>query len=280
MTKIAHITDTHFDHLVIRNKDGKFVQNLPYIEQFARTLSDEEVSGVILTGDITMAPYLERDLKLLQSNLGVPVWYVHGNHDFYYGNFKDVWLKSQEITKLNSDIVWLDGAADEPISLTENSCLVGVDGWYDIQLGLAEHSRLRMTDFDLIENFRLEDHMTIVSKSRQLAFESAEWLREKLLKAIAGSWKTVYVATHVPPFAEASLAPDGSRSDSTWAPYMSNSILGTTLKEIAKTHPEKDFKVLCGHTHTPVICWILRNLEIKVGKAEYGKLIYNILDIE
>jgi Icc protein len=78
------------------------------------------------------------------------------------------------------------------------------------------------------------------------------------------------IATHVPPFLEASLY-QGKPSEPAFAPHFVNLALGQVLLELACQNPEKEITVLCGHTHHLARYSPLPNLTIRVAGAEYNR---------
>jgi predicted phosphohydrolase len=275
MIKIAHVTDPHFNFLTVGSDSNS--RDESKILNFCQEIKAAGCEAAVISGDLTEAPYLYSDLKLFQKHLGLPVYFILGNHDFYRGSFAKVNQLSRMITDAEPNIKWLQ--CIDSIKLTEKACLIGVDGWYDIKAGGAEHSRLAMTDFFLIEEFRHQPHMKVVSASRKLAHDSSMKLEEKI-KKVVGQFETIYIATHVPPFLEAALSPQRELSDFNWAPYMTNIVMGDTLVQLSEEYRDKKFVVLTGHTHTDCYYNAWRNLEVRVGKADYGYLMFNTLEIE
>lgn len=58
-------------------------------------------------------------------------------------------------------------------------------------------------------------------------------------------------------------------SNKDWLPYFSSKATGNVLMKVAKENSGTEFLVLCGHTHSEASFQPLKNLTIKVGKAEY-----------
>jgi predicted MPP superfamily phosphohydrolase len=272
--KIAHVTDPHFNFIVI-NEAGH--RNEVMFANFCDQIREAGCEAVVISGDITEAPYIQSDLKLFEKHLALPIYFVLGNHDFYHGSFASVWKTAEEITNTEPFIKWLQ--ISDPIQLQEKTCLIGDDGWYDIKAGGAEFSRLMMTDFHLIHDFRHQMHMSIVAMSRKLAFESTERLEQKIRKAVE-QYDTIYIATHVPPYLEAALSPQRKLSDFSWAPYMTNIMMGDMLIQVAEEFRDKKFIVLAGHTHTSCLHKAWHNIEVRVGQAEYKYLMFYTIEVQ
>jgi len=61
----------------------------------------------------------------------------------------------------------------------------------------------------------------------------------------------------------------GQVSNDHWLPYYSSKIMGETLLDIATNHPDIDYLVLCGHSHSEAFYQPLNNLKVRTGRAEY-----------
>lgn len=231
--------------------------------------SDPNVSGVFITGDISEAPHLGRHLLLLQQSLDrLPIWYVHGNHDYWRSSVSDVHDSARRLKQLNSKITWL---GDSPVvQLNEKVGLVGHDGWYDAMAGDWKHSHFRMRDWDLIADFQPEMFNTagIVSISRKLAGQAIVYLENKISEACVSN-DTIVIMTHFPPFEDAAKY-RGRKSDSYALPWYTCASLGTMILEKSQQHPDKKFIVLCGHTHEKCIYNVANNLIVYVQGAAYG----------
>lgn len=291
MPNIIHITDSHFDHIVYPKTNIRVQE---YIKEFATQVKQSRPLCVVMTGDISDGNDLISDLTLFQTFLGegIPTFYVHGNHDFYNSSFKRV-IRRSELFSIDEQenpceyrgaIKWL-GMTGEPVTypvihLTDKTCLIGDDGWYDLLAGDAENSKLQMNDFYSIEEFEHQPHQNIVWMSRKMATEGAQRVETLIRKAVLQGYKTVYLATHVPPFVESSLGPDRKQSNDTWASYMVNVTLGNKLKELAQEFQEIKIHVLAGHTHSESFNKIFENLNCTVGKADYGNIFSSSIKID
>ena len=71
----------------------------------------------------------------------------------------------------------------------------------------------------------------------------------------------------MPPFPEAALY-QGKPSGADYAPFFICKATGEVLREAA-AHPERDYLVLCGHTHEAYEAQVLPNLRVLTGGAEY-----------
>jgi predicted MPP superfamily phosphohydrolase len=110
--KIAWITDSHLNFL-----------EKPEREVFYTQIKEFDVSGVLITGDIAESKNICSLLNEFSTNLNQPIYFVLGNHDYYFSNVVDVRAKIQQACSLNKNLKWL-GQGDI-IQLNESTVLVG-----------------------------------------------------------------------------------------------------------------------------------------------------------
>jgi 3',5'-cyclic-AMP phosphodiesterase len=112
-----------------------------------------------------------------------------------------------------------------------------------------------------------------------LGDEAAGYLKGVLASATE-KYARVIVATHIPPFREASWC-DGRPSTDDFLPFFACKAVGDVLLEAARLHPTCQILVLCGHTHGGGELQVLENLRVLTGPAEYGKPeIEQVLQVE
>lgn len=170
--RLAWITDPHLDHL-----PGS-------ARLFAQYIREETAcDAAVITGDISTSQRIVEDLQALSEGLETPVYSVLGNHDYYYSSIDSV---HESLNRVKSDSVrWLD--EEHAIQLSESTALIGVGGWYDARLGLAESSTLMMQDFQIIKDFShfsRKDRLDRIELIRSLADRAADLAREKLSTAL------------------------------------------------------------------------------------------------
>jgi hypothetical protein len=125
-----------------------------------------------------------------------------------------------------------------------------------------------LNDYRMIDDFvglNASDRLTLLN---QLGDEAAGYFRRELPGALE-RWERVIVLTHVPPFAEAAWY-QGRRSDDDWLPHFSSQAVGQALTEAAERRPDREIRVLCGHTHSAGEVAVLPNLRVVTGAAQYG----------
>jgi predicted phosphohydrolase len=265
--RLAWLTDVHLDHVdeVGVGADGREVRttDMEEMEAFRRLVG--RADAVLVTGDVSTAPRLRWHLQALASHAApAPLYYVLGNHDYYFGSISQV----REDLRRDDPALWL-GRTDY-VGLTDDAALVGHDGWYDGGYADWFRSKIVMTDYDAIRELRLLPPLVRHRRIDELSRESAGHIEAAARKAVADGYEAVYVATHVPPFAAASRAPDGSPSDADWLPLMSSKHVGDALRRLADDYPAVRFEALCGHTHTRHELHVAKNLVCRVGGARYG----------
>jgi 3',5'-cyclic-AMP phosphodiesterase len=250
------VTDPHFNFLGA-SAWGYFKHRLAFYPK---------VVPLVITGDIAESRDFSKYLQELEQDRNV--YFVLGNHDFYGDSIA---ATRGHARSRPGYLEW----RNEPVRLSDTACLVGVDGWYDFKEGAGAGTQLRMSDWELITDFKDKPMPSIAKMSALLARQSAKLALKKLELAFA-KYKTVYLATHVPPFLGASLSPRRLPSDEDWAPVMVNTALGEALRFIRS---DSSVHVLCGHTHTEA-CMVVSvsgvpnrgDLWVSAGRANYGEV--------
>jgi predicted MPP superfamily phosphohydrolase len=237
-------------------------------QKFYQEIVNTKCDGALISGDIAEAPCLIDILNEMAEYIDKPIYFVLGNHDYYRGQIQEVHVLMTELTKNNDKLFWLPASGIQ--KLDNNTLLIGQDGWADGRLGDYQNSRVVLNDSRMIADLFQEKILgkyQLLEKMQQLADADAVKLQNDLKEAVSQNPKKIIVLTHVPPFKEACLY-EGKISGDDWLPYFSSRIIGDVLTTVAQQHPQIEFLVLCGHTHSAAnICY--GNLTIEVGKAEY-----------
>jgi Icc-related predicted phosphoesterase len=268
--KLLWTTDIHLDHL-----------KLPRIQEFCRNLlKPQNPDAIVITGDLSNSKMLFHHLLVLEKEMDpVPVFFVLGNHDYYDGSIKDIRVILKERysytesdkKELSKGAYWLGSSGIIP--LVDSTALIGHDGWYDGGYANWFKSKLGMLDYEVIKE--LDSNSCPVKELRfdalqKIAWESANYIKENMVKAFNEGYKTLYIATHIPPFRESSTYL-GKISDDDWMPHFSSKIMGDILLEVMPQYPENNVIVLCGHSHGKAYHKPLENLEVHTGYASYGE---------
>ena len=253
--RLAWLTDIHLNWV-----------ERPAIEGLARDIQDAQPDAVLIGGDIGHATDVVTYLQLLHQLLRLPIFFVLGNHDYYYGAVASLRAEVRALVDRTPDLTWL--SVSGPVSLTADTALVGHDGWGDGGFGNARGSPVILSDFLLIEDLQVPDRESLLAVLGQLGDEAAMHLRRTLTQAVQDR-RHVVALTHVPPFREAAWH-QGRESDENWLPFFSCKSAGDALREVMAAHPRCHLKVLCGHTHGAGRCRPASNIEVITGGAEYG----------
>lgn len=254
-SKYLWFTDTHLNNV------------LPWTKAlFIRNIIKEKPKGIFLTGDISNGLTTAFNLKLLAKFIDCPIYFVLGNHDYYFSSIYDTHAKIKKICEKYKNLIWL--TESDVISLTDEVALIGTEGWYDASIGKPQYLRYTL-DRLLISDFRKIPLLSEkIQMFKDLASNSCTILSNKLHKALEQGYKSIYILTHFPPWKEATRD-EGTIMEPFWLPYNVNLRLGKTIEDIMVDHKKRNVTVLSGHTHTDSWIHVSRNIECKVNKAKY-----------
>ncbi len=253
--RLAWLTDIHLDFLSATD-----------ISRFGAEVARHRPDGVVITGDISVAGTLGPDLVALAASWRVPCWFVAGNHDYYGSDIATVRRALGQLPEHAPQLRWLPAVG--VVSLSPTTALVGVDGWGDGRLGDPEGTGIVLNDHLKIADLSRPSRAELLAEVRRIGDAEAKTLRDLLGEALAPH-EQVIVATHVPPFREASTH-EGAISGDDWLPWMTCHAVGEALRELAAANPSRNIIVLAGHTHDACRVSIQPNLEVRTGQAEYG----------
>lgn len=257
MRRLAWCTDLHLNFI---SRDSVSRQAL------LRYLTGQKLDAILITGDSSEYNTLIEHLRELYEDVKIPIYYVLGNHDYYNGSIDEC----QQLCKINSNNGLNYLPSVDFAVLNHETCLVGVDNWYDTTLGGTGH--LQMNDWYTIKEFMaLPFQKDIDAFSKALAFKANRILIKKLENTVETNpdVKRIIIAIHVPPFRQNSLYND-KVSDFRFIPYFCSPSTGRVLKKFAKSYPQINFEVYCGHTHHKADYQALPNLKSRTGFAMYG----------
>jgi predicted phosphohydrolase len=270
MKRLAWLTDLHLDVL---KEIGLFKR----IEVVCDEIKANNIDAVLISGDISIAVHLSSHLDYLTDKLEKPIYFVLGNHDFYYRSIAEVKANLHKLTQHSPYLTWLTHAG--VIELSPTVALIGCDGWADGRFGDYQNSNVHLADYDLINDFFGLDKHQRLSKLHELGDDAATHVRQMLPQAI-DKYQRVIFLTHVPPFKEACWH-EGRISNDNYLPHFACKAVGDVLREIMSKHPQKHLTVLCGHTHGEGQTQIRPNLMVFTGGTDYGyPRIERILEID
>jgi predicted phosphohydrolase len=258
--RLAWASDVHLNFL---NKDDL----LTYID-----IVKDKSDALVLTGDIDESTDICETLHLFDTKFAKPVYFVLGNHDFYHGSIEDVRRVVSRLAYSSHNLHYLNNIPN--IELSDDTALLGHDGWADGRFGDLAGSNVILNDFTLIEELNCWkrgslDKDRLRTMLEKLGDEAANHLSLVLYPA-AEKYKHVIVATHVPPFKEATWH-EGAMSGDDFLPYFSCEAVGKVLFAVASENPECQITVLCGHTHSGGEVDIIPNLKVLTAPSQYGK---------
>lgn len=256
MNKIAWTTDIHLDRLNERD----YLEYKEYLQELNPDL-------LIISGDIAEGEKVCQSLKDFNHSFSFPIYFVLGNHDFYWGSFDGVEENVRNLIKVSDNLNWLTEA--DVIPLNETTAIIGVEGWGDGRNGTLNLSEGSSRDLHSIADYKGLSRDKIGKLLNKLGEKYAEILRPKLLEAIK-NFRNIVLVTHVPPFVEACY-------DRSWRiigeykqPFYTCKAIGDMLLEVMNENPSCQVTVLCGHTHENADVKILDNLRVRVKESGYG----------
>jgi len=254
MTSLLWVSDPHLNFI-----------NDQEILRWAVNLSrvDEEAEGLLITGDISEAPFLHSTLQAIVEGFANPVYFITGNHDYFKGSWGGVDGALREFVKETKNLFWLEDSS----ALVGGVPLVGTSGWYDAIYGSTDSS-IALADFRLIQDFSYLPKDLIIDTCKTRAKKLAMSMRDRLWKAAESSPEAILVASHVAPFPEVSFY-HGEPSDRYYLPWYASAYLGSVLDEASDQFPDIKFKSFCGHSHGGVFSRHKPNLDCFSGQAQY-----------
>jgi Icc-related predicted phosphoesterase len=255
MKRVAWLTDIHLN----------FVKPLQ-VQDLLAEVNDRRPDAVLVGGDIAEAPTVIGYLRQMAEAISVPIYFVLGNHDYYFGSIAGVRAAIEQLTAEVPNLVFL--TTDGIVELTPAVGLLGHDGWADARLGDYEKSVVMMNDYRLIEELAHWSKLERWNVLKTMGDEAADYLRQHLPTAL-DRYSHVMFLTHVPPYRDACRYA-GRVSDDHWLPHFSCRAMGEAIDAIMRDRPDRRLTVLCGHTHGHADIRPLANVQVLVAPAEYG----------
>ena len=243
---------------------------------FFTSITEQKPDMVFLTGDLAEAPSLEPLLSEMTQSIQAPIYFVLGNHDFYYGSISHVQQIARRLSQDHTDLIYLPQAG--VVELSPTTSLVGQDGWGDGQYGNYQQSPVVLNDHIHIKELKKLDRASLHRTLQQLGQQEAQALETPLREALK-KFPKVILLTHVPPFKEACWY-QGEMGNDDWLPFFTCKAIGDLLVHLMEQFPHSDLTVLCGHTHHAGTVDIHPNLRVHTAAADYGNpSIYRILEL-
>lgn len=266
MHRVVWLTDLHLNHC-----DDNLV------DQLFQEINAQEPDSIWIGGDFSESFQLLRYLRWMDHVFSCPVYFVLGNHDYYFSSIKMIRDQVTDFSSQKEKMTYL--TASGPVPITDNSMLIGHDGWSDGRCGDYEKSVVMMHDYQTIEELVGLDKIARWEVLKKLGDEAGNHIR-KNLEAAFQRCDHVYILTHVPPTRGACWH-NGSISDDQWAPHFTCKAAGDAIIETLRQYPEKRASVFCGHTHGEGESTPCKNLKIYTGKSLYGQpSITKVFEVE
>jgi hypothetical protein len=212
------------------------------LKAFYERVKAEKPDALLLTGDIAEGDSVAKFLAEMVQQIGAPIYFVLGNHDFYKSNIRVV---RGDITRAHKQATYMPSVPK--VELAPGITMIGVDGWGDARCGDLD-STVQLSDWNLIDELKKfkTDKKGRNELLQRLGTAEARALTEKL--AGVTDARELLVLTHVPPFPEACVY-DGEMSSPAWLPWFTCIATGEVLDAHAAAHPHQRITVLCGHSH-------------------------------
>lgn len=253
--KLLWTTDLHID-----------ATEKTQLEQFYQFIEANDPAAILIGGDISNGYQSLIHLKNMAERLKRPLYFILGNHDFYYGSIQKMRGKVRQLTAEVPNLIYLTESG--VIELSPTTALIGHDGWYDGKAGDFLKSDVILNDYFLIEELKNLSPQARLAKLNEMGAEAGRAMHKALSEAFQ-RYSKVILLTHVPPFLESCMH-DGEMCDANWGPHFVSQTSGEALIEVAQQHLEKQLLVLCGHTHAAADVSILPNVRALTGESVLG----------
>lgn len=238
----------------------------PRYERFLELIHLHQPDIILIGGDIANGNEAFRHLETFAHLFEIPLYFVLGNHDFYFGSILKTRNCAKDLCAKSSHLHYLTDLGVIPLS--KHTAIIGHDGWSDGRAGNFLTSNILLNDYLWIEELKGLNPQKRLKILNDLGSEAAESIDWKLDEAFE-RFDQVILLTHTPPFLEACYYGEHP-TDSNWSPHFVCQALGEVLKEKLKKIPEKYLLVLCGHTHTGIDVHIAPNLRVLSGESILG----------
>src|SRR3990167_10740294 len=168
--KFLWLTDIHINFLEDEER-----------KKFYHEIINTKCEAILIGGDIAEGPSVSVLLKEIVDTIKKPIYFVLGNHDYYFEQIKNVKQKIMQLMKVEPLLKWLP--ACEPIKLKSGIILVGQDGWADGRYGDYANSTVSINDSRLITDLfqsKILGKYQLLEKMQYLADTDAQQLKEKI----------------------------------------------------------------------------------------------------
>jgi 3',5'-cyclic AMP phosphodiesterase CpdA len=256
--KIQWLTDPHFDH-------ARHLL-LPTIEK----LNIINPDALLLGGDIGEYSNFDDFLKAIASKFKKPVFWIGGNHDIYGSSVAQFREKSSSLSSHYSNLIYL--TTSDIIQLTDDTALIGHDGFADGRAGDYWRSTVQLADSEYIWDLKCLSYSDQFKVMNKFGDEAAQNIKEKLEESVQ-KYKHTIILTHVPPFAKGGFH-RGKPQDKDWAPFFVCKAMGDAILDVSSKHKDHKITILCGHTHGKGVYNPYPWVTSINGEAHYGSIVF------
>ncbi len=256
MRRLAWATDIHLDRLIERD-----------YREYIEYLKELNPDCLVISGDIGEGEYVCKSLAEFDEAFNFPIYFVLGNHDFYFGSFAGVENNVRALVAKSRNLHWLTETGI--VALNDSTALIGVEGWGDARHGTYDLSEGSTRDVLTINDYKNLNREEIRLLLESKADKDAGILRPVLTEAIK-TYPNVIFVTHVPPFVEVCFDRSLRICGEYKLPFYTCKVIGDMLLEKMSENPQCQMNVLCGHTHEKADLEILENLRVRVKESGYG----------
>lgn len=164
--------------------------------EFFEAINSLSPDIVLVGGDISNGVHSLQHLKHLARLIHKPLYFVLGNHDFYYGSISKTRSLARQASNAFDSVNYLTGMG--VIELTPEVGLIGHDGWADGRAGDFMGSTVMLNDYQFIDELKLLTPGTRLKKLEELGTEAANYLRKVLIQAVP-RYSHIVLLIHTPP---------------------------------------------------------------------------------
>src|SRR5437868_1194944 len=113
MNRLTWVSDIHLDHLT----EKSYLEYKEYLKQL-------NPDCLIISGDIAEGDFVYKSLKDFNDSFNFPIYFVLGNHDFYFDTFRNVKNKIRKLVIECENLHWL--TENKIIGLNNSTALIGI----------------------------------------------------------------------------------------------------------------------------------------------------------
>lgn len=230
------------------------------LDRIVDALRNQPLELILSSGDLCDGELFVDYIRELRERLGVPIYFVLGNHECYGGSIE----RGREAARTLGEEEGMTYLTEvDGVLLADDLLLIGHDGWVDGREGDYLNSPVQSGDVAEISDFASLRPMERLLRLQELADRAIIEIEERLETAFERCDRVVLL-THIPPCKEAAQY-QGRIADSIWGPHFVCRALGDRLRKEMHRRPDQRLLVLCGHAHYVSEVDLLPNLHVSTG---------------